>query len=170
MPNVMAALPNIGGALCSKKAKFGLRPLLECRAVTLPRRETRWNLQGAPNIFGDMNRWGGCDIWRWGVYSHPVLPNRCNVSHVRCRKRSKSPASNININAWWHPVGKNITLMIKYTMFFAVTLVGWIGGSLSVYGRCNSKALRHTFKSVLCIGETQTGQQEWIGYLYTDEN
>ena len=34
MPNVMAALPNIGGALCSM-------PLLECRAVTLPRRETR---------------------------------------------------------------------------------------------------------------------------------
>jgi len=27
-------------------AKVGWRPLLECRAVTLPRRETRWNLQG----------------------------------------------------------------------------------------------------------------------------
>ena len=27
-------------------AKFGWRPLLECRAVTLPKRETRWNLQG----------------------------------------------------------------------------------------------------------------------------
>jgi len=27
-------------------AKFGWRPLVECRAVTLPRRETRWNLQG----------------------------------------------------------------------------------------------------------------------------
>jgi len=26
-------------------AKFGWRPLLECRAVTLPRRETRWNFQ-----------------------------------------------------------------------------------------------------------------------------
>jgi len=26
--------------------KFGWRPLLECRAVTLPRRESRWNLQG----------------------------------------------------------------------------------------------------------------------------
>jgi len=41
MPNVMAALPNIGGALCSTP-QFGWRPLLECRAVTLPRRETRW--------------------------------------------------------------------------------------------------------------------------------
>jgi len=25
-------------------AKFGWRPLLQCRAVMLPRRETRWNL------------------------------------------------------------------------------------------------------------------------------
>ena len=29
-------------------AKFGWRPLLECGAVTLPRRETRWNLLGVP--------------------------------------------------------------------------------------------------------------------------
>jgi len=31
-------------------AKFDWRPLLECRAVTLPRRETRWNLQGCPKL------------------------------------------------------------------------------------------------------------------------
>jgi len=31
-------------------AKFGGRPLLECRAVTLPRRETRRNLQGCPKL------------------------------------------------------------------------------------------------------------------------
>ena len=30
--------------------KFGWRPLLECRAVTLPRRETRWNLQECPKL------------------------------------------------------------------------------------------------------------------------
>ena len=30
-------------------AKFGWRPLLECRAVTLPRRETRY-LQGCPKL------------------------------------------------------------------------------------------------------------------------
>ena len=30
-------------------AKFGWRPL-PCRAVTLPRRETRWNLQGCPKL------------------------------------------------------------------------------------------------------------------------
>ena len=31
-------------------AKFGWRPLLECRAVTLPRRKSRWNLQGCPKL------------------------------------------------------------------------------------------------------------------------
>jgi len=49
MPNMMAALLNIGGALCSTP-QFGWRLLLECRAVTLPRRETRWNLQGCPKL------------------------------------------------------------------------------------------------------------------------
>ena len=49
MANVMAALPTTGGALCSTP-QFGWRPPLECRAVTLPRRETRWNLQGCPKL------------------------------------------------------------------------------------------------------------------------
>ena len=49
MPNVMVALPNTGGALCSMP-QFGWRPLLECRAVTLPRRQTRWNLEGCPKL------------------------------------------------------------------------------------------------------------------------
>jgi len=31
-------------------AKFRWRPLLECRAVTLWRRETRWNFQGCPKL------------------------------------------------------------------------------------------------------------------------
>ena len=31
-------------------AKFRWRPLLDCRAVTLPRRETRWNLQGCSKL------------------------------------------------------------------------------------------------------------------------
>jgi len=47
MPNVMAALPNVGGAVFNA-ANFGWRPLLECRALTLPIRETRWNLLGCP--------------------------------------------------------------------------------------------------------------------------
>jgi len=31
-------------------AKFGWRPLLECRAATLPRCKTRWNLLGCPKL------------------------------------------------------------------------------------------------------------------------
>ena len=31
-------------------AKFGWRSLLDCRAVTLPRRETGWNLLGCPKL------------------------------------------------------------------------------------------------------------------------
>jgi len=49
MPNVMAALLNISGARCSMP-QFGWRPLVECRALTLPRRETRWNLLGSPKL------------------------------------------------------------------------------------------------------------------------
>ena len=46
MPNVMVALPNIGGALCST-----LQSLADTRhAVTLPRRETHSNLEGCPKV------------------------------------------------------------------------------------------------------------------------
>ena len=31
-------------------AKFGWHSLLDCRAVTLPRRESRWNLHGCPKL------------------------------------------------------------------------------------------------------------------------
>ena len=34
MPNVMAALPNIGGALCSMPQSLADAQYLECRAVT----------------------------------------------------------------------------------------------------------------------------------------
>jgi len=51
-------------------AKFGWRPLLECRAVTLPRRETRWNLQqclklrdGSQPLVGRSSPYCG-DTWR----------------------------------------------------------------------------------------------------------
>jgi len=45
MPNVTATLP---WRPLFNAANFGWRPLLECRAVTLPRRRTRWNLLGYP--------------------------------------------------------------------------------------------------------------------------
>jgi len=45
-------------------AKFGWRSLLDCRAVMLPRRETRWNLLGCPKpVVGRSSPYGG-DMWR----------------------------------------------------------------------------------------------------------
>jgi len=42
MSNVIAALPNIGGALCSTPQSLAdAHCMLEFRAVTLPRRENR---------------------------------------------------------------------------------------------------------------------------------
>jgi len=47
MPNVMTALPNVGDALCSTPQSLaGAKQFIlywECRAVTLPRRESHWN-------------------------------------------------------------------------------------------------------------------------------
>ena len=40
MPNVMVALPNIGGALCSMPQSLA-DAHYDCHAVTLPRRESR---------------------------------------------------------------------------------------------------------------------------------
>jgi len=50
MTNVMAALPNIGGALCSTPPSVANDQCSECCAVRLPRCETRWNLQGFPKL------------------------------------------------------------------------------------------------------------------------
>jgi len=51
-------------------AKFGWRPLLQCRAVMLPRCETRWNLLGYPKLangsqplVGQSSPYCG-DMWR----------------------------------------------------------------------------------------------------------
>jgi len=80
MPNVTAALPNIGCALCSMPPKFGWRPLLECRAVTLPRCETRWNLQGCPKLANRSQPLMGrsspyCeDVWRRYCYLTYFFP------------------------------------------------------------------------------------------------
>ena len=46
--------------------KFGWCPLLECRAVTLPRCETCWNLQGCRSSANSEDMWG--DIAAWHVF------------------------------------------------------------------------------------------------------
>ena len=46
----MAALPNIGGALCSTPQSLADAHYYRCRTVTLSRRDTRWNLPGCPKL------------------------------------------------------------------------------------------------------------------------
>jgi len=50
MPNLMAALPNIGGALCSTPQSLDDAHYCRVPCITLPRRETRWNLLGCPKL------------------------------------------------------------------------------------------------------------------------
>ena len=62
-------------------AKFGWCPLLECRAVTLPRREGRWNLQGFPKLANRFQPLGGRsspyyeDLW--GRYRYLTCFSHC---------------------------------------------------------------------------------------------
>ena len=90
MPNVMVALQNIGGALRSTNdAKFGWRPLLDCRAVTLPRRETRWHLQGCPKLVNRSQPLVGrsspyCeDMWRRYCYLKSFFSDCRHVPFLR---------------------------------------------------------------------------------------
>ena len=48
-------------------AKFGWCPLLECHAVMLPRRESRWNMQGCPKLTNRSRPLGGRSLpLLWG--------------------------------------------------------------------------------------------------------
>ena len=61
-------------------ARFGWRPILECHAVTLPRRETHWNLQGCPKLANGsqplVSRSSPYyeDMWRRYCYLTSLLP------------------------------------------------------------------------------------------------
>jgi len=63
-------------------AKFGWRPLLECRAVTLQRRETRWNLPGCPKV----PNWSQPLVGRSSPYCEDMWGRyRCLTSFSDCR-------------------------------------------------------------------------------------
>ena len=71
MPNLMVALPNIGGAVNSTpQSVANAHYYSTCRAVTLPRRETSWNVVRCPKVtkrsqplVGRSSPYCG-DIWR----------------------------------------------------------------------------------------------------------
>ena len=69
-------------------AKFGWCPLLECRAVTLPRLETRWKLLGCPKL---TNRSEPLvvrsspyyeDMWRRYCSFFPIVDTRALVAKI----------------------------------------------------------------------------------------
>jgi len=68
-PNVMVALPNIGGALCSTPQSLADAHYWSA-VVTLPICESRWNLQGCPKLANrsqplvGRNSPGYEDMWR----------------------------------------------------------------------------------------------------------
>jgi len=75
-------------------AKFGWRPLLECRAVMLPRCETRWNLQGCPKLANRSQPLVGLsspyyqDMWRryWCLTSFFPIVDTCLSSEDIARQ------------------------------------------------------------------------------------
>jgi len=54
-------------------AKFGWRPLLECCAVTLPRRKTRWNYLGCPKL----TKWSQLLVGRSSPYCEDMWRRYC---------------------------------------------------------------------------------------------
>ena len=75
-------------------AKFGWRPVLECRAVTLPRRESRWNLQGRTKLANGSQPLVGRssphyeDMWRtyWCLTSFFPIVDTCLICEDTARQ------------------------------------------------------------------------------------
>jgi len=84
-------------------AKFGWRPLLECHAVTLPRRESRWNLQGCPKFANRSQLLVGRsspyyeDMWRtyWCLTSFFRIVDKC----LSCEDTAQQ--SCVMVPKWW---------------------------------------------------------------------
>ena len=114
-------------------AKFGWRPLLECRAVTLPRRETCWNLQGCPKLanrsqplvgqsspyYQDMWR-RYCYLWSPYVIGQTIIFSSCFFFFLLLSSSFFSHLISA-VGDWmftilWHMVGLNANLECKSEM------------------------------------------------------
>ena len=59
-------------------AKFGWHPLIECRAVILPRRKTQWNLLGWPKlVYGSQPSGILIHLAVWPQYVSPYCRDMC---------------------------------------------------------------------------------------------
>jgi len=92
-------------------AKFGWRPLLECRAVTLPRCETRWNLQGCPKLANESQPLVGRSS-RTDRQTDRITTPKTALAQRRAVK------SNL---FWWMVTSKNLWLgWLSYIRFLCV--------------------------------------------------
>jgi len=65
--------------------KFGWRPILECRAVRLPRRETRWNFAGVPQTNETISAVSGPKFTiLWGHMDEVLLLNKFFPTVDKC--------------------------------------------------------------------------------------
>jgi len=101
-------------------AKFGWRPILECRAVTLPRRETSWNLQGYPKVVNRSQLLVGQsspeanqslhDVWPYGLvhYIYIFGGSSLGQNFARCKIHftSKSCVRLGSVTAWRSSSGR----------------------------------------------------------------
>ena len=117
MSNVLTALLNIGGALYStpwrplfNATKFDWRPLLKCRAVTMPRCKICWNLQGCLKLVNRSQPLGSWsleghveEVFLFNMFFSPIV-DTC----LSCKDSARQ--SCMMVPKWWffcvilHPV------------------------------------------------------------------
>jgi len=138
MSNVMAILPNIGGALRSTPQSLADAHYW-CHAVMLPRCETRWNLYGTPTmppsyIWVSAVVWecgeGHADTqikgrqtcrWPWALYISPRLCLMRNVM-TNCMRISSSSILTAITLAFFRHLFRKRTFRDKWHRVF----IGWI--------------------------------------------
>ena len=179
MPSVMVALSNIGGALCST-TQFRSRPLLDCRAVTLPIGERKtWRTQSreqqTPKMYIQSTSAGKgqtlCKVW---LASTEQL--RCS-NEANMRKPLKlagvpqinetiSTASRLKLTILWGHV-EEILLLNKFFSDCRKSL-----SCEDIVRNSCAMVPRRRFLAIFCYLTNITTRQFWVhqewihGYIY----
>jgi len=98
-------------------AKFGWRPLPGCRAVTLPRRESRWNLQGCPKLVNKFQPLVG----RSSPYYQDMWRRYCSLTSFL-----------LIVDTWLssEDIARQICTMMPKWRFFCVLYFQWAACSM----------------------------------------
>jgi len=90
-------------------AKFGWRPLLKCRAVTLPSRETRWNLMECPKLANrsqlPVGRSSPYNEGMWGILLFNIFQLSVTALVVKIWPEGLGSAASsptVRAKPWWH--------------------------------------------------------------------